>query len=712
VGQEAVRQLADPRSGLPVLAAGAAYRLGRLAGLGLAAGKGAQSGRVLWGASYALGLSGEAAVFEGTHRLLAPPAAGSWHWEGAEGLKDGLFSSWITFGLLRVSGGLAAGKNLLLAHFFQDSTALLGQDVAARLGFLPRPDQNWFQRMAGMEIMNLQMQASLGFFARIAPGLRSRELALDLRLEAAAKPSGIERFQTAGSSEKLEAMAARSEGDEISQVRKVVWNRNHLEMPTWSSAEEATDFLSWIRGKGEGKYERQAQVVEDAIKVWMDPEHQGAHDFEISKRIVDTLWGVQVIREVYGLEGMALEQFEKNFGLWDMLGQSRHHQLRIGPSGQEPQSIHYPESLRLRKESLEIALSVAGGALERSSDWEGLLATQPDPNSVNFFWFYQALHFAKEVGAKVCFKPASSLLDPFAQTAEVLEGGTLSRAVLRMREQGLGPESEYVLEMVIPHGEVVFGAEGAETRKAYLSAFVKDIEGISKGAWKLIDSNSPLEAPILMRVPSVSLFQEVLRQIYPDDASTFFFMDGEAGRDAMMKARELGLGVVGMGFQPLLLGDIGVKAPPWIYMFHDIFHAIMASQTSLAFKAYVATQYRSLKGKNWAQNPIGRKYEDMLIDMNFTELGFFRQSMAFIPADLARKAKAGTIQKEDFVAAMHFLDSYAAQTLAGPKSVDPAYRLGLMQAQKHTMEQVASLHRTYRLLGVTGLKVRLALTRN
>src|SRR5262245_14575094 len=119
------QQATDWRALFAMTAGGMAYRLSRIGAM--AAG----AGRI---ASVGLGLGAEVSAFEMTHRGLltafspfqSPTTTNLWRWDGPDGLRQGLLSSLITFGTLKMGGRLAQGENLIVQHALQDTAMVLG----------------------------------------------------------------------------------------------------------------------------------------------------------------------------------------------------------------------------------------------------------------------------------------------------------------------------------------------------------------------------------------------------------------------------------------------------------------------------------------------------------------------------------------------------------------------------------------------------------
>jgi hypothetical protein len=83
------------------------------------------------------------------------------------GLKQGLFSSLITFGTLKGFGKLAEGQNALVQHGAQDLGMVLGHDLIYHLGsygnisLYEKPEGSFAEKLFYAEITNLQLGAGM-----------------------------------------------------------------------------------------------------------------------------------------------------------------------------------------------------------------------------------------------------------------------------------------------------------------------------------------------------------------------------------------------------------------------------------------------------------------------------------------------------------------------------------------------------------------------
>ncbi|MBL7686226.1 MAG: hypothetical protein JNK65_09380, partial [Deltaproteobacteria bacterium] len=120
------------------------YRFGRLATLSLAPHVGSFA-PVLQASSYIVGLSSEVLAFEGTNRLLAratgnTAALQTPFWEGVR-------SSFVNFGALKVFGHLGAQQNAVIRNLMADAGMVAGHELTYRLGFTLQQEGTLLERM-------------------------------------------------------------------------------------------------------------------------------------------------------------------------------------------------------------------------------------------------------------------------------------------------------------------------------------------------------------------------------------------------------------------------------------------------------------------------------------------------------------------------------------------------------------------------------------
>src|SRR4029434_1794544 len=142
----------DWRSLAAMMAGGMAYRIGRAGIMGLG------SSALLHSSSIGVGLVAEVSTFELSHRaLLAQETTrpSLWRWSGSDGIRQGIFQSFITFGTLRGMGGLARGENLVVRNLLQDFARVTGHQASGALGVTPRPSGTLAEQFLHAEALNL-----------------------------------------------------------------------------------------------------------------------------------------------------------------------------------------------------------------------------------------------------------------------------------------------------------------------------------------------------------------------------------------------------------------------------------------------------------------------------------------------------------------------------------------------------------------------------
>jgi hypothetical protein len=116
-----------------------AYRLGRVGIMAAGEGWALRSGFLLRGISMAGAFSAEVGTFEGVQRLLSDSQnPNRWTWGGEGGWRQGLFSSAITFGMLKGAGFASREQNVFFRHLFQSSAMVAGHQAAGALELAPR----------------------------------------------------------------------------------------------------------------------------------------------------------------------------------------------------------------------------------------------------------------------------------------------------------------------------------------------------------------------------------------------------------------------------------------------------------------------------------------------------------------------------------------------------------------------------------------------
>jgi len=110
--------------------------------------------------------------------------ANHWKWNGPVGWKEGLLTSFITFGSIKSLGKLSQGQNLVLQHGFQDAGMVVGHQLVYRAGIGPKPEGSLAEQFVHAELTNLQIGAGMalghaltgGEFNEGTPVIRLRAL--------------------------------------------------------------------------------------------------------------------------------------------------------------------------------------------------------------------------------------------------------------------------------------------------------------------------------------------------------------------------------------------------------------------------------------------------------------------------------------------------------------------------------------------------------
>ncbi|MFO1520383.1 MAG: hypothetical protein U1F57_12105 [bacterium] len=164
------------------------YRLGRGGTLALAS-RAQQAAPLLRLASYGIGLGAEVSAFEGTNRLFSTFSGNHvspnlWRWSGRGGIGEGLFHSFLSFGLLKGAGSFAQNQNIFVQHLFSDLAMVGGHHAVAALGGLPRPEGGLAEQFLHAEATNLQLGLGMSLMHFALPGLSAFERGLDLSIRA------------------------------------------------------------------------------------------------------------------------------------------------------------------------------------------------------------------------------------------------------------------------------------------------------------------------------------------------------------------------------------------------------------------------------------------------------------------------------------------------------------------------------------------------
>jgi len=143
--------------------------------------------------SSGIALGAETLGFETAHRGVEALSRSShpnlWKWNGIGGWREGLASTFITIGSLKVFGRAAQNQHFLLQHFSSDLGMVAGQNTLGLLGWAPAPQGNFLEQLAHAEATRLQLAAMGQFTRRLLPALSLLERNLGLSIQASSLKS-------------------------------------------------------------------------------------------------------------------------------------------------------------------------------------------------------------------------------------------------------------------------------------------------------------------------------------------------------------------------------------------------------------------------------------------------------------------------------------------------------------------------------------------
>src|SRR5262249_40873911 len=158
----------------------------------------------------------------------------------------------------------------------------------------------------------------------------------------------------------------------------------------------------------------------------------------------------------------------------------------------------------------------------------------------------------------------SRLADSFHPEAPSAKSALLTQALDRLEEAKLDPLALRVFELEIPYHNVVFGKRNLpEAVLASVPHLLSVFQANFGGSVRLKHVNP--DGTLILRIPSPSLLERLLETAHGERAPRFYYLEGEVSRDEMMRARELGVALIGFVRNPTILGDVDALIPPWAF---------------------------------------------------------------------------------------------------------------------------------------------------
>ena|GEM_PF-6149026 len=301
---------------------------------------------------------------------------------------------------------------------------------------------------------------------------------------------------------------------------------------------------------------------------------------------------------------------------------------------------------------------------------EAIFSHRADENHVNWVWFYQLLHFVGSLEGSARIYKAQRLLEPFASQQGLLSGRVLGEALAALREKKLGPDSEKIMEVTLPYDQVRFGREDAKLPHTELSYLLEQIEGDLKGYVRLVEAKP---GQMILRIPSVSLLEQLLRISGGQEAPSFYYVHGEVSRNFAMILRSLGLAPIGISREATRLGDLGARVHPWVFTLHDIYHASTLARFTGEFRQIVGEHYQFLLASPLARDPLLQEHLNRLSDFDPPHydqnraVAFLEFSLSYLEDQLRKDSASSVAILSRLIRSHRFLSAYL-QCLRGPLS--------------------------------------------
>jgi len=262
----------------------------------------------------------------------------------------------------------------------------------------------------------------------------------------------------------------------------------------------------------------------------------------------------------------------------------------------------------------------------RSKDYSmgdrvNLREKRPDPEDIDRLWFYQLdqiLRRAPEIRAEL--RDAGALVEPLDPALEPPDASLLDLALRRLRSRGKeGSLARRVVELRIPRS--VFSGQ-SNLMVATLSSLGVFADAQKQLGHRLHFMEDGTEE-ILIRIPSLSLYEKVLQAAFGRSSVQFHYVDGDIPRDDVMELRSSRVTPVGLSRHSLRLGDLGVEVLPFAFTVHDaIFHGVEDARALPGRPQFAGRLY------DWLQK---RRAQDAEADLMMTRLS---DGEFGVPADM------------------------------------------------------------------------------
>lgn len=256
-----------------------------------------------------------------------------------------------------------------------------------------------------------------------------------------------------------------------------------------------------------------------------------------------------------------------------------------------------------------------------TGDRETLKAKRPPMEVIDRLWFYQAQDLLGRVDfVRTRMANYELLLEPLSERSRPPDADLIRRAVVALQAEGVDPSSPafQVLEVRFPRKRLAdfFGdtEHHAERSLSTLSSF-REAQIRFEDRLHLAELESE---EFVGRIISVSLWEKIMQSAFGEERTQVHPIDGAIARDHVMSLRSRRVFPMGFSRHQLVLGDLGEWVFPFAFGVHDgFFHGPIDAASRPGLLELAGSSY------DWIRRrlPSDDFHESLLDRLSDSELG-------------------------------------------------------------------------------------------
>ncbi|MBL7684844.1 MAG: hypothetical protein JNK65_02285 [Deltaproteobacteria bacterium] len=161
----------------------------------------------------------------------------------------------------------------------------------------------------------------------------------------------------------------------------------------------------------------------------------------------------------------------------------------------------------------------------------------------------------------------------------------------------------------------------------------------------------------VIEVPTLARLEAILNS-KGEHPIRFFPVHAENTRDLHVRMKGLGYAPLGFSMRSLLLRDLNQRVLPWLFTFHDVYHAYTLCEISSEMRRYAVWLYQRIRGTVFERGPVGNEVLDRLSDLDLRKEERFSVEDRLVSYITYAFKNPESMTFKDFLSFRKYLESY------------------------------------------------------